>query len=175
MSDKKWELSRLSASELGALKRCAGIPFGSDMRAAQAFYRATEGSRPYQEAAWYGALCLQCLWKQDEVRTILPFEEMLRRMYSDPKATDSTKKRCTVFLDIPWSNDGFLLGKLCSLARMMRSKDSSVMPDFSALANDLCSWNSLDKYVQRRWIKKICTTQTQEEITDNKEENEDAV
>ena len=60
------------------------------------------------------------------------------------------------FLDTPWSQDGFLLGKICSIVRMLRAEDVRTMPDFERLADDLTNWNLPDRQVQQRWVHTIC-------------------
>lgn len=159
MPDHKWDLSRLSAGERSALKRNAGMMMnaaGAD--AIEGFYRAlTSRVSQYEENAWFAAICMQCLWREEDHPQVLPFPEMLRAIYQNPDATESSRKKCTGFLDISWSNDGFLLGKICNLVRLMRSGNASVIPDFEALAEDLTKWNHPDRYIQRKWLRTICS------------------
>ena len=171
MSDRKWDLSRLSPGERSALKRSAGIMIDdAGMQAVEAFYRAmTVPCAPYAEKAWFGAMCMQCMWREEDHPQVKPFPEILQSMYSNPDATDSMRKRCTGYMDIFWSEDGFLLGKLCSLARKMRAENPSVIPDFEALADDLNRWNNAEHYVQRKWLTIICRA-NKDETEKNEEE-----
>ncbi len=135
--------------------------------AIEGFYRALiVPVSPYPEKAWFAALCMQCLWREEDHPKIQAFPDMLRTIYQNPDSTESSRKKCTNYLDISWDEDGFLLGKICSLVRGMRSQNAAVIPDFEELANDLSHWNHPDRYVQRRWLKTICSYNTEE----NKEE-----
>ena len=154
--DKKWDISRLSSGERSALKRCAGVMMGSDMKAAEAFYHAAGYCEEYQEKVWFAALCMECLWRPEDMPRVRPVEEMLKDWYQDSETTESTKRRIVALLDTPWGDDGFMLGKLCALVRTMKAKDASVRPDFEKLADDLRYWNSSERFVQRRWLRVIC-------------------
>ncbi len=174
MQEHKWDVSRLSARERSALKRNAGVMMGNaSMDAVEAFYRAVaDHCSEYTEKAWFAALCMQCLWREEDHPVVKSFPEILRSMYQDPQATDSTRKSCTNYLDFTWGNDGFLLGKLCSLARKMRASNAGIMPDFDALADDLAQWNHREHYIQRRWLNTICRIQAEQKK--NEEEENDA-
>ena len=173
MPEPKWDTARLSAGERSALKRSAGVMMESaSMQAIEAFYRAlTVRGSVQAEKAWFAALCMQCLWREEEHPAVKPFPEILRSMYQNPDATESTRKRCTNYLDIYWDDDGFLLGKICSLARKMRADDASVIPDFNELADDLepNNWNNNKHWVQRKWLNIICRSKAEQE----KKEEED--
>lgn len=152
-----WEISCLTSEEKSALKRCAGKMMGNDMRAEQAFYHAIGYKRVKNEEVYFAALCMACLWDHKENPETELFEVMLHDMYHDKNATDSTRHKLTAFLDLSWGKDGFLLGKLCSLARRMRADSAGKkMPNFEKLARDLEFWNDPNRRVQRRWIKEIC-------------------
>ena len=175
MSDVKWDTGRLDSGGRSALKRDAGVMMGGSTRATEAFYQAlnsTPKSRE-QEEQWYACLCMECMWKPENHPATIRFEELLRRMYQSSETSDSIKRRIITVLDTPWSSDGYLLGKLSNFARLMYSKNSSVMPDFSALADDLSNWNHPDKYVQRRWIRTICGQAKGDDNNTNKNDEED--
>ena len=165
MSEPKWDISRLSAGERSALRRNAGIMMDSaDLNAIEAFYHALlKGCSKYQEKAWFAALCMQCLWREQDQPQIYPFPELLKQVYQSPTSTDSIRKRCTNFMDLFWADDGFLLGKICSLVRKMRSDHSNYMPDFESLADDLSHWNNENHYIQRKWLEIICRNNTQDD------------
>ena len=156
MPNQKWDISRLSAGERSALKRNAGVMMNmASMKAIAAFYHAKIAvCKPEKLPFWFSALCMECLWR--EADDSKPFPEMLRSMYQSKEATESTKNRCIAFLDFVWSNDGFLLGKICALARRMRSENPNVLPDFEALADDLERWNYADRHIQKKWLLIIC-------------------
>ncbi len=173
MSEAKWDLGRLSAGERSALRRNAGIMMhAAGMQAIEAFYRAqTQSCKGYEEAAWFAAMCMQSLWREEDHPSVKPLPVMLRQIYQNPDATESTRKRCTGFLDLSWAEDGFLLGKISNLVRRMHADDLGVIPDFDALADDLNHWNHDTHYVQRKWLNTICQTQSadQEKMEENKD------
>lgn len=171
----KWDVSRLSAGELSVLKRNAGVMMNSaSMQAIEAFYRSlTDRCGAYAEKAWFAALCLQCLWRREDHPVVRPFPELLRSMYQNPEATDSTRKRCTNYLDYYWDDDGFLLGKLSGLARKMRAENPGIMPDFEALADDLTNWNHGTRWVQRKWLNIICNNPSEQNKEEGEKENVD--
>lgn len=175
MPDRKWDVSRLSAGERSALKRNAGMMMnaaGAD--AIEGFYRAlTSKVGQHEEKAWFAALCMQCLWREEDHPQIRSFPEMLRTVYQNPDATESSRKKCTGFLDISWADDGFLLGKICSLIRGMRSGNATVMPDFEELADDLSRWNHPDRFIQRKWLRSICSNYQNTEDKEEEKENVD--
>ncbi len=171
MTESKWDLSRLSASEKAALKRNAGIMMDqASMQAIEAFYRALKvNCKSYEEKAWFASLCMQCLWREEDhpQKRLLP--EMLRSMYQKKDATESTRKRVTGFFDDLWLDEGYLLGKIFHLVQMMRADNASEMPDFELLADDLVHWNNGDRFIQRRWLNTICRTEIEQ--GNNKEEH----
>lgn len=175
MPENKWDLTRLSAGERSALKRNAGTMMnvaGAD--AIEGFYRAIAARcSPYAEKAWFAAMCMQCLWRIEDHPRTRPFPEMLRAKYQNPEATESSRKSCTGFMDISWDDDGFLLGKICKLVRAMRAEDSSVIPDFETLADDLARWNNSDRYIQRKWLGVICRNNNDEKENEEDKENVD--
>ena len=177
MSDGKWSLERLDAGGRNNLKRNAGEMIGNDFQALEAFYRAV-GFVPKnreQEEQWFACICMECLWKPEDNPRVIRFEEMLRSKYHHPDTSDSIRKRIISLADVPWSRDGFLLGKLNNFARMFRSENGSVMPDFDRLADDLAQWNRPEHQVQRRWIRTICETPEKEDTdTNNKKDMEEA-
>ena len=172
MPESKWDISRLSAGERSALKRNAGtMMHAASMQSIEGYYRALLARcGSYTESIWFAAMCMQCLWKEEEHPVIKPFPEILRLFYQDPEATDSTRKRCTGFMDINWSEDGFLLGKICNLVRKIHSERPDMIPDFEALADDLTQWNHESHYIQRKWLNTICRTAAE----DKKEEKKNA-
>ena len=176
MSEPKWDLAKLDSGARSALKRSAGIMLGQDLRAIQAFWQAVGFVPKGSEDKWFACICMESLWKPEDVRQTLPFEELLRRWYQSSETSDSLKNRIVALLDLPWGQDGYLLGKLCNFARQMRAKDAAVMPDFERLADDLARWNSAGRAVQRRWIRTICGQRSEEDEPANteKEETENA-
>lgn len=158
MPDEKWDISRLSAGEKAALKRNAGIMMDfASMEAIEAFYRSLKmHCKPYEEKAWFAALCMECLWREEDHPQRVPFPKLLQSMYQDKDATESTRKKCTNFFDALWAEDGFLLGKISSLVHKMRTENASKMPDFEMLADDLVHWNNHERYIQRKWLNIIC-------------------
>lgn len=171
MSEQKWDLSRLDTGGRSVLKRSAGEMLGTDLRSLEAFWRAAGEVPKGREDIWYACMCMECLWKAEDHPRVMPFEEILRTMYQNPDTSDSIRHRITSMADIPWGPDGFLLGKLNGFVRMMKAGDSSVMPDFQKLADDLSWWNNPEHRVQRRWIQTICGWR--KEDTKKEEESKD--
>ena len=155
MSDKKWDLCKLSTGDRSILKRSAGTMLRDQVKAVEVFYRGLETYPKKSESQWFACMCMDCLWNSPS-QSVKPFEEMLRDLYNNKSTSPSMKKRIIALLDVPWSDDGYLLGKIACFARMFRSTSNSVKPDFEKLADDLSSWNHPDRYVQRKWIRVIC-------------------
>lgn len=173
MNERKWDSSRLNAGDRSALRRCVGRMMGEDMRAMEAFYKAAGSVKRDREEAYFAALCMECLWRAEDRPERMPMEDMLRDHYQSSDTTDSMKQRMTAYLDTPWSRDGFLLGKICGIVRILRAEDAGVMPDFERLADDFVHWNEPDRRVQKRWIRTICRvidTDKRTEATDGKPE-----
>ena len=155
MTEKKWDLSKLNTGDRSVLKRNAGTIMRDQVRAIEAFYRGLIVYPRKSEAQWFACMCMDSLWKVSTTE-VKPFEKMLSELYNNKSTSPSMKKRIISLLDVPWSEDGFLLRKLNSFARMFRSANGSVKPDFEKLADDLASWNHPDRFVQRKWIHVIC-------------------
>lgn len=172
MADPKWDTSVLNSGERSALRCKAGIMMGNDMQAIEAFYRAAPKVPREKEEIWFACLCMECLWKSDSHPTVIPFEQMLRTLYQSPDSSASIKHRIISLLDVPWSRDGYLLGKLNNFARIFRSKSINSIPDFSALADDLSRWNHPDRFIQRQWIRTICSQYSKDENKDHQEMEE---
>lgn len=171
MSDSKWNTEKLDTGERTALKRNAGVMYGNDVRAMEAFWHAAGYVPTGKENIWFACLCMECLWKSEDHAAVLPFEEILKRLYQNGETSESIKNRMIAMLDVPWAPDGYLLGKLNNFARIFRSKNAAVMPDFQQLADDLSNWDRPEHWVQRRWIKTICGNKENEEEKET-EENE---
>ena len=173
MSELKWDLDRLDTGSRSALKRSAGCMLGTDLRSLEAFWRAANAVPRGREDIWYACMCLECLWKPEDHPKVLPFEEILRKMYQAADTSDSIRHRITSMMDIPWGPDGFLLGKLNGFVRMIKAGDSSMMPDFQKLADDLAGWNYPEHNVQRRWIRAICGWRKEETEKEEEAQNVD--
>lgn len=169
MTEEKWDLSLLDSGGRSALKRNAGIMMGNDMMALEAFWRAAQNVPRGQEKIWYACMCFDCLWRAEDHPEIKPFEEMLRSIYQDRDTSESIQHRIISITDVPWGEDGFLLGKLANFIRMMKAKNAAVKPDFQKLSDDLRYWNASEHKVQRRWIETICRYR-KEDTMQNKEE-----
>lgn len=165
MTSEKWDIGKLDTGDRSVLRRCAGEMMGGNMLAIEAYYHALVTYPRWEEdnEKYFASICMECLWRPEDVHARLPMEELLGRMYRSKDVTPSTQKRIVSMLDIPWGKDGYLLGKLCGMARRMRADDGSVMPDFEKLADDLRNWNHPEHYVQRKWIKAICSMNKKEE------------
>lgn len=172
MPKPNWDLGQLSIAEKSALRRNAGIMMDSaSMQALEAFYHAKRNCSEGKEAFCFAAMCMECIWRGEDLPYKRLFPELLQMLYQESKS-ESLKRRCISFLDCKWSNDGFLLGKIYNLVRLLRSKYPEYIPDFDALANDLNYWNYPEQRVQRAWLKTICRYQNKE--NDNEEEQNNA-
>lgn len=160
-SGVKWNLKKLSSGERVALKRAAGS-LEYNAPALRAYYRAIENA-PVSWQIAYAAMCMACLWKEENIGRILPMEECLRLLVEDEAAGDSMAHRIEGMMELNWSEDGFLLGKLLNLVRIIQSRHPEVYPDFMKLADDLNRWNKDDHVVQRRWLWVIFAQRKDEE------------
>jgi len=158
MKGEKWDASCLTVGERSMLRRCAGEMMGNDLLAVEVFYKAVGHRKIYHEKVCFAALCMECLWREEDGTRVLPIEEIFRSIYQSKDTTESMKKRLVSYIDIPWSDDGFLLNKICRIVRILRSSDGGTRPDFERLADDLAHWNDPDKWVQKRWLRTICRT-----------------
>lgn len=166
MNEQKWDLGRLDRGDLSALRRAAGT-VSADISALRAFYKACGYCDPRMEVYWFPAMCMDALWRETETPEIKAMEECLRLLLAqNPDTTESLRHRIDMLLETPQSNDGFLLGKLYNLVRILKSK-TNMKPDFQRLADDLRRWNYTEQPVQRRWLRTIYNTMPK----DNTEED----
>ena len=165
MAEEKWNIKVLSVGERSLLKRNAGLVMGYDIRAIEAYYRAVVKPPKVREREekLFACLCMECLWKEEDYLKELPLEELLKKLYQSDNSSESMKTRIINMLDIPWGDDGFLIGKIYGLIRKIKTQGVAVKPDFNKLYDDLCQWNSPDQYIQRRWIRTICAFDKEEE------------
>lgn len=157
---------RLSVGERAALRRSAGQPLAAaDGRALQALFRALPPEMQFREReqrAWFAALSIACLWDVEEARVDASMPRMLRA-YATKQKTDGLENRIRSLLDARWDEDGYLIGKLARLARMLRANDRQRMPDMDQLLDDLLGWNSDKRYVQLRWANEYYLSKEEEE------------
>lgn len=160
MNESKWDLSRLGTGERVALKRSAGEPVQT-AAAWRAFYIACSICDKWREPYLIAALCMECLWRESDTPEILPMEECLFRFKAVYNG-DGLDNRIMALLETSWDpTDGFLLGKLMNLVRMLRSQ-TNMKPNFEALADDLQKWNDQSRRVQRRWLRTIYAARADE-------------
>ena len=96
-------------------------------------------------------------------------EECLRTLLAGKDdMSESLKHRVDMLLETPWSEDGFLLGKLLNMVKIIRSK-TNLKPDFQNLADDIRRWNDSGQSVQRRWVRTVYNVKPE---VDEKEEKE---
>ena len=162
MNEQKWDLNRLDNGELSALRRAAGAS-GADIPALRAFYKACGYCDPRVEKYWFPALCMDALWRPADAPAVRSMEECLRAMLADGSdTTKSLQHRVEMLLETPWNDDGFLLGKLLNLVKILKSR-TNLKPDFQALADDLRRWNYTEQPVQRRWLRTLYNTKMEED------------
>lgn len=168
MNEQKWDLTRLDNGDLSALRRAAGAP-GMDLTALRAFYKACGYCNPQVERYWFPMLCMDALWRTTDHPEIKPMEECLRTLLAGKDdMSESLKHRVDMLLETPWSEDGFLLGKLLNMVKIIRSK-TNLKPDFQNLADDIRRWNDSGQSVQRRWVRTVYNVKPE---VDEKEEKE---
>lgn len=149
-------LDRLQPADRHALKGQIGSGLkDADVKALAAFYRCMPFGIPsWQEERYYAVACMYFLWlERDDSLTELPV--LIRQMIDGEQLSDSYLRRIELLLSTPWDEDDLLLGKLTSLLRMIRSKNSVCEIDFASLLTDLLRWNGPSKSVQKKWAKEI--------------------
>ena len=156
MSDWNWDLSRLDTGDLSALRRSAGVPASrANMSALRAFYKACGYCEPWQESYLFPTVCMDALWRSTDLVVVKPLDECLKDLTAKEQETsDSIRHRIDSLLETPWDDEGFLLGKLLNLVKILKSR-TNLKPDFQKLAEDLNKWNHPLRYVQRRWLRTI--------------------
>ncbi len=163
MDDSKWDLGRLDNGDLSALRRSAGATASkASMAALRAFYRACGYCDPRREEAWFPAMCMDALWRDEAGITVKRMEECLRHLKAaDEKTTQSLQHRIDMLLETPRDDSGYLLGKLLNLVKILKSK-TNLKPDFQLLADDLYRWNDENRKVQRRWLSTLYNIKPEE-------------
>ena len=141
-------LAGCATGERAVLRRnCGKLLKDADGQAVAVFYRNLPFGVPeWQEDRWFAAACFSCLWGDGETPAAL--EDIFRDM---KESSDSTEHRLAALLDMEWDGDGFLLGKLCRIIKMAKSKGYAV--DCEKLLGDLVNWNSPKRYVQKKWAR----------------------
>lgn len=150
MKPEDWELAvgKLTLADRAALRRAAGLlPIRADAYAAalRCFGQALTEQK-------YAALCLECLWRSSDHPRVLPMETCIARIVNKEGASGSIRKRAESLMDLMWSEDGFLLGKITNLVRIIHSNPENIKPDFYLLSDDLRKWNYQSRSVQRKWL-----------------------
>lgn len=150
MKSDDWNgaVAALSTADRAALRRAAGVwPVETGAYAA-----ALRCLRMPPSDYEYAALCMECLWRADDQPQTMPMEECLALMSNRQGASGSLPKRVEAALGTSWTADGFLLGKIASLVRLIRSDRANIKLDFSLLAEDLWRWNRENRVVQKKWL-----------------------
>ena len=158
----------LTDSERAQLKRCLGKRLAESGRVMSLFYRVKPREvTQWQEERFFTCLTMECLWKSTERALVIPFEECLLRLADRPnenKIESGLDRRVAALLDVDWSDDDMLLAtKIGRLARMLKASGEGYSPNFVALYRDLLNWNSIDRYVQRKWSRIYFLNTKQEE------------
>lgn len=164
-------LRELSAGERAALRRNAGKRLAeADGMTLSVFFRiAPHQLNLRQQECWFSAMTIACLWKLEETNCGDEFPIMLRK-YAIRQATDGMERKVRSLLDASWEEDGYLTGKLCRLARMLKADNRLLMPDVEQLLYDLLHWNSDNRFVQIRWAQQYY--QLEIETNEMKDEEE---
>lgn len=152
---EKWSLKSLTMSEWNRLKNCGGQMLADAPTEAVAIYnRVRQGERQsrYREEIGFACLCMRCLWDSNVTHT-LPFPALAGEIYRDKRSSKTVRNRALDILDDAWSEDGFLLREIYSLAQEMRKKNGYVVPDFNELADLIAGWGT--RGVKRLWLSKV--------------------
>ena len=158
------KLDRLGNGERAALRREAGVMLQDAAGSAlTAFYRCLPVSvGTAQEAKWFAVACLRCLWDAGE-QDSRPLEQIISRMMRGGDLSASTEHRVELLIDTRWDQDGYMLGKLARLIKLVRQKSDRAEIDFPVLLEDLLFWNGERQTVQRKWARAIFGNQNYEE------------
>ena len=158
-------LDRLGNGERAALRREAGVMLADAAGSAlTAFYRCLPVNvGTAQEEKWFAVACLRCLWDAGE-QDGRPLEQIISRMMKGGELSESTGHRVELLIDTRWDHDGYMLGKLARLIKLVRQKSDRAQIDFSALLEDLLFWNGERQTVQRKWARAIFGNQNYEEV-----------
>ncbi|MCH4207392.1 MAG: type I-E CRISPR-associated protein Cse2/CasB [Solobacterium sp.] len=163
MDDQEFKVSELTKADRATLRRCVGRTLAESPKAISLFYSLVPNGLPkWKEERFFAVLCIAALWDDDRRGT--PFELCMKRMKDTFPTMDNRMKS---ILSVRWSDeDGFLCGKLGSLARMMKS-GNSLKPDAEQLYTDLVYWNSENQSVQKNWARKYYTSENKSEEGEN--------
>ena len=169
-----WQLDRLSVGERAALKRAAGT-LAFDAPALRAFYKADNCHDQHWEKQRYTAMCMACLWREQDMTPQLKMEDCLRRMcWKDNELQNAMARRVEAILEMRWGDDDYLIGKLLNLVRMMKA-NGEFRPDFQELAKDLKHWNYEGQKVQRKWLRTIYRNGMQNSDNPDQDEEQEEV
>ena len=157
------QADRLEKKDRVLLKRsCGAMLSDADGKTLTVFYRLLPGTvNRYEEDKWFLALCVHCLWDEDDNSRRRPMEQQISLMNIREKLTDSFEHRLTTLLDTPWNDDGYLNQKLTRMARMLKQKGYPV--DGAALLNDLLHWDDPNRWIQKKWVRAFCRTENTSE------------
>ena len=141
------------------LKRnCGALLSEADGNTLTVFYRILPHTvKSYEEDRWFLALCIHCLWNEEDNPKRRPMETQIAAMKYAEDMSDSLDHRLTGLLDTPWNDDGYLSQKLTRMAKMLKQKGYPV--DGAALLNDLLHWNDPDRWIQKKWVRAFCRTE----------------
>lgn len=145
-------IGKLTIGQRACLKREAGKRLQEgDAGALQAFFSILPfGTPAYEHEIYYAVACIACIWKEEETKSQKPFAECLSQIGK----TVTLNGRFRALLDTTYQpEDGFLITKLCRLAKQLHNSDVQSCPDFELLLDDLLKWNSPSRIVQRRWME----------------------
>ncbi|MBR3178850.1 MAG: type I-E CRISPR-associated protein Cse2/CasB [Clostridia bacterium] len=175
MSEMSWQkrLKTSSAGERAALRRCAGKMLSeADASAMSVFYRLLPyGTPEWKHNRFFTIMCCSCLWKPEEQKNPRPIEDCLR-IFAKHQNGDGFYARIRNLMDTRWDDaDGFMAAKLTRILKQIKNADNTLYPDFDGLAEDLFSWNSDERSVQRRWAETLFSINN-DDIETNTEEEE---
>ena len=154
------------------LKRsCGAMLSEADGQTLTVFYRLLPKSvRSYEEELWFLALCIHCLWDEEDNGKRRPMEKQISAMKYREELTESFDHRFTVLLDTPWNSDGYLNQKLTRMAKLLKQKGYPV--DGAELLDALLHWDAPNRIIQKKWVRAFCNTEDLTENDDDKTENE---
>lgn len=163
------DVDNLKKKDRVLLKRnCGSMLSEADGQTLTVFYRLLpKFVKPYEEELWFLALCIHCLWGEEDNEKRRPMENQISTMKNRENLTDSFDHRFTTLLDTQWNSDGYLNQKVTRMAKLLKQKGYPV--DGAALLDALLHWGSPNRYIQKKWIRAFCNT---DNLNNNYEKNE---
>lgn len=163
-------LHNLSRGDLSVLKRNAGNSLAESRNAIGVFYRTIAGLAVprWAEATYFVVSTLYALHPDSTVQD--DFGKTMRRIRDNgSNSIDARMERLLECGEITEDNPelGFKLRQAVSLA-----KSKQIAINWPALVDDLCSWGSDSRWVQRKWARQYFGQAATDTNLPNEEQNQ---